>query len=327
MSRYSDAVVRSKPVGYWKLGDAPGSPIADEMGVRNGWLNASSSQQTIAVYNATGGTYTLSFAGFTTAPIAYNATAAQMAAAINTAYGTNVVSYNTATPPAMVVLYAYANKPAPLIAADASGLVGAGAMVDVIEIVYGGVIGNQGSPGVIGDGASWSPRGGSALFTPPTNLFGPSTMAIWARLTGMPKFAYHQLFRQMCGYGGALYVSTNGKLLYQQYDVSNTTVSYFPTGSGSGGGGVVSWGDAHMLVGWYDGDLMRVFLDGAEIGGGLRVGKQSQSNLPTTCGLCGYSAYAVDGYLQHAAIWDRALPATEIAALYALGMSSGRARV
>jgi predicted ribosomally synthesized peptide with SipW-like signal peptide len=91
--------------------------------------NGTNEVQTLAIANATGGTYTLTFDGQTTAAIDYNDVAADVQAALvaltNVASGDIVV---TGTPAAFTLTFgtAYANTQVPQITANAGSLTGTG---------------------------------------------------------------------------------------------------------------------------------------------------------------------------------------------------------
>lgn len=105
--------------------------------------------QSVEVASATGGTFTLTFAGQTTAPIAFNATAAAVATALvaltNLAVGDVVGSGGPCGTAPVVLTFgaAYAGLNVPQITANGGALVGAGASVTTATTTPGSVVGAQ----------------------------------------------------------------------------------------------------------------------------------------------------------------------------------------
>ena len=100
--------------------------------------------QSVRVSNATGGTFTLTFSGQTTAPIAFNATAAQVQAALEAL--SNVGSGNLSvtggdvntSPVVITFIGVYAGVDVPTFSADATALTGTTPTVTVGFIQQGG---------------------------------------------------------------------------------------------------------------------------------------------------------------------------------------------
>jgi hypothetical protein len=100
--------------------------------------------QRVRVDNATGGTFTLTFSGQTTAPIAYNATAAQVQAELealsNIGHGNvSVTGGDLSTSPVDITFMGiYAGVDVPQLTADATALTGTTPTVSVSTIQQGG---------------------------------------------------------------------------------------------------------------------------------------------------------------------------------------------
>jgi predicted ribosomally synthesized peptide with SipW-like signal peptide len=110
--------------------------------------NGTNEVQKLVIANATGGDYTLTFDGQTTAAIAYNDNAAAVQAALvalsNVASGDIVVS---GTPTAFTLTFgtAYANTQVPQIVADGTGLTGTGPTATMSTTTEGLSVVNAGS--------------------------------------------------------------------------------------------------------------------------------------------------------------------------------------
>ena len=84
--------------------------------------------QRVEMVGATGGTFRLSFAGETTAPIAHNASAVQLRdalAALSNLDATDLAVSKTGTTWEVTIAGQYAGQPVPLLVANAAGLTGA----------------------------------------------------------------------------------------------------------------------------------------------------------------------------------------------------------
>jgi hypothetical protein len=119
----------------------------------------------------------------------------------------------------------------------------------------------------------------------------------------------------------ALYTGENG-LQFFVYD-GGTFVASPDAGPGIWDG---NW---HHVVGTYDGAKVRLYVDGAEVGTGTPTNLQIRYNLPTSndlfIGTYGdpTSFYNFNGLIDEPSVYNRALSAAEVKALYAAG-SAGK---
>jgi hypothetical protein len=116
---------------FLSIDNAPASPSYGDLYVASGTgVQGGDETQVFNVVNATGGTFTLSFEGETTAPIPYNATSREVEVALGRlpaiGFGNAFVNGNT-----VLFFRALAETDVPQLVANASGLEGAGAAVEV----------------------------------------------------------------------------------------------------------------------------------------------------------------------------------------------------
>lgn len=114
----------------------------DDLTLARGYLSdtGSSAVQSILIQNATGGTFTITFSGQTTAALAYNASAADvqnaLAALSNMGVG-NVVVNNTA-PYVVYFIGTLGGAAQPMLTVNSAGLSGTGVTTTVTAIANGG---------------------------------------------------------------------------------------------------------------------------------------------------------------------------------------------
>jgi len=76
----------------------------------------------------------------------------------------------------------------------------------------------------------------------------------------------------------------------------------------------------HHLVGTYDGATMRLYVDGASVGTPAASSRVLPAVVVTRAGLNEGATGSLSGTIDELAIWNRALTAAEVAALYRVGM-------
>lgn len=110
----------------------------------------------------------------------------------------------------------------------------------------------------------------------------------------------------------------NGAMVYANGAVAGTGVSVYNGAVSVASVGGVLTGAAHFIVGTWDGVRVRLYVDGVENNSAASVAAPGTGGVHFVSYSTGVAAYATATYDEHA-IWDRALTAAEIAALYAAG--------
>ncbi len=139
------------------------------------------------------------------------------------------------------------------------------------------------------------------------------TLAIWAKnnkssisTTGI---------EQMVGKAGsgddsyALYWEQNENVTFATYDIGNDDVYATATDA-------LTDDEWHFWTATYDGALMRLYKDGVFLNSAAQTGSIYSGTHDLTIGGDGFDD-SWDGFIQHAAIWNRALNTSEIKSLYA----------
>ncbi len=188
-----------------------------------------------------------------------------------------------------------------------------------------------GDNGTLLGGASWTagPAGGALRFdTPTARVLVPNvaqlepatavTVSAWVRSAGSPGE-----FRYIVGKGAngctaasyALYTGPNGGL---QFYVSENRGAVFRRSPDAGNG--VWDGHWHQVVGTFDGQTIRLYVDGVEVGDGTQYPGHLEYLLPNYNDLfignyLGCQSKNFAGSIGEVAIWGRALSTAEVTAL------------
>jgi len=185
----------------------------------------------------------------------------------------------------------------------------------------------NGNNGTVEGGATWiaGKRRGAIAFDGSTGVVrvpsSPSlepqavTVAAWVKRSGSPgNFRYvlgkGALACQSASYG--LYTGPSGGLVFYVADGPDFTRS-------TDAGGAVWDGAWHHIAGTFEGQALRLYIDGAEIGGGVArtapITYTSQSATDLLLGdYAGCGGLAYDGAIDEGKIWGRALSASEVEA-------------
>lgn len=215
-------------------------------------------------------------------------------------------------------------------AAAATGVVGHWPLNDGAGTLVADVSGT-GNNGVLSGDASWSPGlSGSALSfggasgqvqvadAPSLEPASAVTVSAWVRHAGSPgpyRYIVAKGARQCIAASYGLYTGANGGL--QFYVSKNAGTTYTP--SVDAGSGV--WdGTWHLVAGTFDGSVLRVYVDGTEVGssvsdpGPLVYGLRDANDLDIGS-YPGCAGRSFIGLIDDVTIWNRALSPAEIGAL------------
>ncbi|MBT0770964.1 signal peptidase I [Kineosporia sp. J2-2] len=173
-------------------------------------------------------------------------------------------------------------------------------------------------------GLNTNAQGAQTAASPATlNLRGPISVMAWVKMPAGGSTASSRIVAKYAyaGSGGVSYMlalsadQTSMRLLFDLTAGSpSRPVAYAPIPSDH------AW---HLYVGTWDGSTVRVYRDGV-LGGSTPVtgaGQLVSTTARVTVGAPGFSESAVGTTVDEAAVWDRALSATEISALYRAGTS------
>lgn len=191
-------------------------------------------------------------------------------------------------------------------AADSSGNGNAGKLQGGVSWVAGkrlGAVQFDGSTGVV--------RVASSASLEPANV----SVSAWIKRNGSPG-----LFRHIVGKGAlaceaasyGLYTGPDGGLSFYVSDGINWTRS--------ADAGMAAWdGQWHHVAGTFDGQALRLFLDGVQVGSAVARTTPITYTLQDPNDLllgdyAGCGGHAYDGALDEAKIWNRALSAAEVSA-------------
>lgn len=189
-------------------------------------------------------------------------------------------------------------------------------------------ISGSGNNGTLSGGATWVNDGsGSALSfdgvsgqvkVPNNPSLEPAsgvTVQAWVKHTGSPGQYRYVLAKGATGciaasYG--LYTGPNGGL---EFYVSRDRGTVYARSSDAG---QAVWdGRWHLVVGTFDGDVIRLFVDGAEVGSGITYPGSLEYLLPASNDLYigsypGCDQHEFLGFIDDAMVWNRALTPQEV---------------
>jgi hypothetical protein len=158
--------------------------------------------------------------------------------------------------------------------------------------------------------------GGDFVSIPDSNSLEPQQMTVsaWFRGTGSPGTFRYLVAKgsNVCeGASYGLYTGDNGGMAF--YIGDGTTAGY----SRSPQAPATVWdGKWHNASGTSDGNVVRLFIDGKEIGNGTPVGTPIQYGLPsgnaTLGAYIGSCDLTLTGDLDEVSIWSKALPVSDI---------------
>jgi hypothetical protein len=229
-----------------------------------------------------------------------------------------------------LVLGALIAAPAPAAALAASGPVGVWKLDEAGGTTASDSSGN-GNPGVLSGGVTWVPGVfGSAIAldgstgeikVSDNDALEPATavtVSAWIKATGSPG-----VYRYIVAKGGnqciaasyGLYTGPDGGL---QFYVSQDAGSAYERSAAAGMG--VWDGDWHLVVGSFDGSVLRLYVDGVQVGPAVSYPGSLVYRLPYSNDLYignypGCAQRSFMGLIDDVTIWDRALSAAEVSAL------------
>ncbi len=146
---------------------------------------------------------------------------------------------------------------------------------------------------------------------PPVNAAGlnPFSLGVW--LSHVPDGTYQNILLLADGAGWPSYLySSNGGPGFQRQTPSGLETAAYGT--------PLSSSVRHMLVGTFDGTTLRLYVDGVALGSTPTTVRAAGASTTFTIGSPSTAAATID----EPAIWNRALSATEVAALYAAGTTA-----
>jgi len=179
-------------------------------------------------------------------------------------------------------------------------------------------------PGEVGQAFQFSGKS-SYVSIPDSPTLDPATVTVeaWVKGTNVAPFEVVMAKGADANWGGSygLYTGDSGGLFFEFLFQAN------PNGAGfvSPGAGPGIWdGQWHHVAGTYDGASVRLYVDGKQVGSGTPAQGSIAYNLPTSNVLSigtylGPYPSQFTGAVDELAIYDRALSASEIQAIYNLG--------